>query len=129
MGNEALALHRLPERAADRPGLGAAIEERAQDLGLARSGVAMLADVAVEAKGAVIAPFHQAFALQEVDRQDGGMSAVATAERQGAVPEIGERRHRTAADRDDLGLPAEIGVAHGNRPAAMLAPGIGLQKG
>jgi hypothetical protein len=74
------AAHCLPKRAADCAGIGATVEDRANDLGLARAGVAMLADVAVEAQGRVVLPFDQAFALQKMSRQDGGLAAVAAAE-------------------------------------------------
>src|ERR1700731_3079014 len=54
------------------------------------------------------------------------MAAVAAAERQRAVLEIGDRRHRAPGDRDDLGHPAYIRIAHRDRSAAVVAPGIGL---
>src|SRR5260370_39157836 len=53
-GHQALAAHRPPERAADCAGIGATVEHRANDLGLARAGVTMLADVAVEAQSAIV---------------------------------------------------------------------------
>ncbi len=54
------------------------------------------------------------------------MAAVAAAERQGAISKIAKRRDRTPTDRDDLGRPGNIGVTHGDRPAAMVAPCVGL---
>ena len=80
------ALHCLPERAADRAGIGAAVEHGANDLDLARAGIAMLADIAVEAQRAVVPPLNEAFALEKMNRQDRSMAAVAAAERQRAVP-------------------------------------------
>ncbi len=87
----------------------------------------MLADVAVEAQRAVFSPLDQAFALQKVNRQYSGMAAVAAAERQRTISKSGERSDRAPTDCDDLGCPAEIGVAHGDRAAGMAAPHIGLQ--
>ncbi len=55
------------------------------------------------------------------------MATVAAAEGQGAISKIGKRSDRAAADRDDLSGPADIGVTHGDRPAAMVAPRVGLQ--
>src|SRR4249920_2451500 len=121
------ALYFLPERAADRAGIGATVEDGANDVDLARAGIAVLADVAVEAQRAVVALPNEAFAFQKVNRQDRSMAAVAAAERQRAVPQIGERGDRPAAHRDDLGRPADIRIAHGNRPASVVAPRIGLQ--
>ena len=57
------------------------------------------------------------------------MAAVAAAEGQGAVLEIGKHGHRPAGDRDDLGRPAHVRIAHRDRPATVVAPGIGLDKG
>src|SRR5712675_123477 len=54
------------------------------------------------------------------------MAAVAASERQGAVLEIRKRRHRAPGDRDDLGHPTHIRIAHRDRSAAVVAPGIGL---
>jgi hypothetical protein len=34
---------------------------------------------------------------------------------------------RTPVHGDDLGRPAEVGVSHGNRSAALAAPRIGLK--
>jgi hypothetical protein len=89
----------------------------------------MLADVAVEAQAAVVPSLDQALLREKVNRQDRRVAAVAAAERQGAVAQIGELSDRTAADRDDLRRPGEIGVAHGNRSADMAAPLVGLQEG
>ena len=55
------------------------------------------------------------------------VSAVPAAKRERSIFQIGERGNRTSANRDDLGHPAEIGVAHGNRAAGVAAPLIGLQ--
>ena len=71
------ALHFLPERAADRAGIGATVEDGANDVDLARAGIAMLADVAVETQRAVVALLNEAFALEKVNRQDRSMAAVA----------------------------------------------------
>src|SRR5260370_36605162 len=55
------------------------------------------------------------------------MAAVAAAERQRTISKSGERGDRTPADRNDLGRPGEVGVAHGDRAAAMATPRVGLQ--
>ena len=57
------------------------------------------------------------------------MTAVAAAEGQGAVFEIGKRSDRPTGDGDDLGRPADIRIAHRDRPATAVAPSIGLDKG
>ena len=92
--HQTLATHGVPERAADCAGIGAAVEHRANDVGLACAGVTVLADVAVEAQRSVVFPLSQSLALQKINREDCRMAAVAAAERQGAVLEIGKRRHR-----------------------------------
>jgi hypothetical protein len=48
----------------------------------------MLANIAVEAKRAVVASFDEAFAFKKVNRQNRGVPAVAAAERQRAVCKI-----------------------------------------
>src|SRR5215472_2915865 len=126
--HEALLAHCLPEGAADRPGIGTAVENRAHDLDLASAGIAMLADIAVEAQGPVVLPLDQAFVLQEVNRQDRRMAAIAAAERERALLDITQPTDRAARRRHDLGHPAEIGIAHGDRPAGAPAPRLGLQK-
>src|SRR5262249_11737426 len=52
--HQALGAYRVPERAADRAGIGAAVEDRANDLGLASAGITVLADVAVETQRSVV---------------------------------------------------------------------------
>jgi hypothetical protein len=68
--HQALAAHRVPEQAPDCAGIGPAVEDGADDLGLARARVAMLADVAVEAQRAVVLPLDQALLREKVNRQD-----------------------------------------------------------
>src|SRR4029077_17304744 len=121
--------YRVPERAADCAGIGAAAEHRANDGGLACTGVTVLADVAVEAQRSVVFPFDQSLALQKINREDCRMAAVAAAEGQGAVFEIGEPSDRPTGYRDDLGGPAHISIAHRDRSATVVAPGIGLDIG
>src|SRR5262245_42656752 len=87
----------------------------------------MLADVAVEAQRAVVRSLTHALLLQKMNGQNGCVSAVPAAKRKCSIFQIGERGNWTAGDRDDLRHPAQIGVAHGNRAAAMAAPFIGLQ--
>src|SRR5437667_8442394 len=84
-GHQALVAQNLPERTADRAGIGAAVEDRANDLRLARAGVAMLANVAVEAKRAVVASLDQALMLEEMNGKDRSVAAVAGAEREGTI--------------------------------------------
>ena len=60
------------------------------------------------------------------------MSAVSAAQCERAIFQIrifqiGERRNRTSDNCDDLGHPAEIGIAHGDRSAGVAAPLIRLQ--
>jgi hypothetical protein len=89
----------------------------------------MFAQIAVEAKGAILLSLHQAFALQKINQEDRGVATIAAAERQSAVPKIGQLSDLTSAGRNDLGRPTYIGVAHGDRPAAMVAPRLGLETG
>src|SRR5262249_6328888 len=117
--HQALGAQRSPERTTDCASIGPAVEDRADDFGLARASITMLAEVAVEAQRAVLLSLEQAFLLQKMNREDRGVATVAAAERQGAIFKIGKRGARTAADRDDLGSPANIGVTHPYRPAAM----------
>jgi hypothetical protein len=57
------------------------------------------------------------------------MAAVAAAEGEGAVFKIGKRSNRPPGYRDDPGRPAHVGIAHRDRPATVVAPGIGLDIG
>jgi hypothetical protein len=57
------------------------------------------------------------------------VSAITASEGQGSISEVSQGSNRTAFDRYDLGPPGDIGVAHGDRPAAMIAPDVGLEKG
>src|SRR5258706_15558046 len=61
--------------------------------------------------------------------EDCRMAAVAAAERQGSVFEIGKPSNRPPGYRDDLGRPAHIAIAHRDRSATVVAPGIGLDIG
>ena len=60
--------HGVPEGAADCSGIGAAVKDRANDIGLANARVTVLADVAVEAQRLVVFPLNQSLALQKVNR-------------------------------------------------------------
>src|SRR5579871_1303049 len=126
--HQTLVAHRIPERAADCAGIGATVEHCANDVGLARPGVAVLADVGVEAQRLVVFPFSQPLALQKVDRENCRMAAVAAAECKGTILEIGEAGYWPASYCDDLGHPAHIGIAHGDGSTTLVAPGIGLDK-
>ena len=57
------------------------------------------------------------------------MPAVAAAQRERTIPEIGKLRNGSTGHGDDLAHPAQIGVAHRNRAATPLAPCIGLDEG
>src|SRR2546430_2260141 len=65
--------------------------------------------------------------LQKVNGQNSRVSAVSAAKRERSVLQVGQRGDRTSSDGNDLSHPAEIGVAHGDRAAAMTAPFFGLQ--
>jgi hypothetical protein len=56
-------------------------------------------------------------------------ASLATAQRQRAIFKIGQRRDWPAARRNDFSRLAEIGIAHRDWPAAVVAPGIGLHIG
>src|SRR6516165_6313354 len=77
--HQAFGSHGAPERAADGAGLGAAIEHRANDLGLAPPGIAVLADIAVEAQRSIVFALGHSLAFKEIDREDRRMAAVAAA--------------------------------------------------
>src|SRR5882724_1219797 len=94
--------HGVPEWAADCASVGAAVEDRAKDIGLACTCVTMLADVAVESQRSVVFLLNQSLALQKIDREDCCMTAVAAAESQGAVLDIGKRSEWPSGCRDDL---------------------------
>ena len=85
---------RVPERTAYRPGVGTAVENRAKNLGLARAGVTMLANVTVEAERAVVTFLDQAFAVKKVNGKDCGVPAIATSERQRAAYQIAKHTDR-----------------------------------
>ena len=55
------------------------------------------------------------------------MTTVTAPERHSAISKVDKRSDLTPAGRHDFGLPSNICVTHGNRPAAMLAPSVGLQ--
>src|SRR5258706_13850858 len=61
--------------------------------------------------------------------EDCRMAAVAAAERQGSVFEIGKPSNRPPGYCDDLGRPAHISIAHRDWSATVVAPGIGLDIG
>src|SRR6516165_12050156 len=89
----------------------------------------MFAYVAVEAQRPVVPPLEDAVLLQKVDGKNRCMSTVSATKRERPIFQICERRDGASGDRDDLGHPAEIGVAHGDRTTRMAAPLIGLQVG
>src|SRR5262245_22896898 len=122
-----LIAHGVPEWAADCTCIGPAVEDGANDFGLACPCVTVFAEVGVEAQRSVMFPLNQSLALQKINREDRRMAAVAAAERQGAVLQIGKRSDRPTGDRNDLGHPADIGIAHRDRSAMVVAPGIGLE--
>jgi hypothetical protein len=68
LGDETLDLHCFPERTADCPGVGATVENSANDLHFTGPGIAVLADVAVEAQSTIVFSLLQTFFLQEVYR-------------------------------------------------------------
>src|ERR1700730_13143347 len=127
-GYQVFGTHGIPERAADCAGIGAAVEHRANDLRLARAGVTVLAEVGVEAQRLVVSSLFQSLALQEMNWKDRRVAAVAAAKGQGAALKIGKLGDRPAGYRNDLGHPAHISIAHRDRSATVVAPGIGLDK-
>jgi len=64
-----------------------------------------------------------------MNRQDRSVAAIATTQRQRAIFKIGQLRNWPVARRNDFSRPAEICIAHRDWPAAVVAPGIGLQIG
>jgi hypothetical protein len=124
-----LSLQRFPERVTDCAGVRTAIEDRPNDFGLTRAGIAMLADVTVKPEGAVLLSFDQTFAFQKMNREDRGVATIAATKGQGAIFKVFECSNWTAADCDNLSRPANIGIAHADRPTEVVAPRLGLQIG
>src|SRR5579863_4661207 len=124
---QALGLYRTPEWAADGPGIGPAVQDGPQHFHFAPACISVLADVAIEAQRAVLLALEQTVLLQEVYRQDRGMAAVTTAQRQRAISQIRQFPDRPPADGDDLSCPADVRVAHRQRTASVAAPLVGLQ--
>src|SRR5579862_4279935 len=87
----------------------------------------MFAQVAVEAEHAVVSALDHPLLLQKVYGQNRRVTAVSAANGKGPTFQVGERRNSTPASGDDLGHPAEIGVAHGHRAAGVAAPLVRLQ--
>src|SRR5262249_15972439 len=110
--HQRLLLHASPERTADRPRVHRAIENGAQAVHLAGPRVAVLSEVGIEAPRTVVAALSEAELGEKVHREDGGVTAVAAAERQGVTAQIVDRADRTTRERDDLARPAEVRVAH-----------------
>src|SRR5580692_9588151 len=75
--HQMFAFQCLPKWAAHRSRIGSAVKNRANHFGLASAGIAMLTNIAVEAQRAILLFFDQTFALQKMNRQDGGMAAIA----------------------------------------------------
>src|ERR1700693_5746997 len=128
-GHQALAANRVPEGAADCAGVGPPVEDGAHHFNFAGPGITMFAYIAVEAQRAVVPALAHTLLLQKVNGQNSCVSAVSAAKCEGSIFQIGEPRNGASGDRDDLGHPAEIGVAHGDRTTGMAAPLIGLQVG
>src|SRR5262245_20799267 len=55
------------------------------------------------------------------------MPAIAAAQRKRTTSDVRERGNGAAARRHNLCHPADIGITHGNWPAALAAPYVGLQ--
>jgi hypothetical protein len=87
----------------------------------------VLAEIGVEAQRLVVLSLDQPLALKEINRKDCCMAAVAAAESQGAVLEIGKPGNRSTRYCDDPGRPTHIGIAHRDGSAALVAPGICLE--
>src|SRR6266496_1928440 len=128
-GHQALVLHSVPEGAADSAGVGPAVEDGAHHFHFAGPGIAMFAYIAVEAQRSVVRSLAEALLLQEMNGKNRCVSAVPAAKRESTVSYIRERRNGGSGDGDDLGHPAEIGVAHGDRTTGMAAPLIRLEVG
>src|SRR5215472_7668640 len=105
--HQRLLLHTTPEGASDRARICFALENRPQDVDLAGSRVAVLAEVRIEAQRPIIPSFGQAELSEKVYRKDRGMAAVAAAQRQDSTAQIVKLPDRPPVQRDDLGGPAE----------------------
>src|SRR5438046_10000052 len=114
-GHQALALHSVPEGAADCAGVGSAVEDGAHNFHFAGTGITMLAYVAVEAQRTVVPSFAHTLLLQKVNWKNGCVSTVSAAKGERPIFQICKARNGAAADRDDLCHPAKICVAHSDR--------------
>src|SRR5512146_13716 len=128
-GHQVISHDSVPEAVADSTGVGSAVENSADHLRLAGPGVTVFPYVAVKAQGAVILSFSKPLLLQEMNWQNCRVTAVTAAEGKRSILQICDVRNRATGGRDDLGHPAEIGVAHGDRSTGVTAPLIGLQIG
>src|SRR5215469_8016614 len=128
-GYQVLVAHSVPEGAADCANVSSSVEDGANHFHFAGPGIAVFAYVAVEAQRTVVASLAHVLLLEEMNRKNRCVPAVAAPQRERSISQVRESINRASADRHDLGGPAEIGVAHGNGTTGVAAPLIGLQVG
>ena len=98
---------------------GVALRQTGQRVALAADVIAVLADEDVEAADRHIHSGAQSLAAQAPERNERGLRRVDRAGGDRAALEVGERLHRTAATRHEIGEAIAVGVAHGDRAAAV----------
>src|SRR6266436_4943922 len=128
-GHQALVAHSIPKRAADSAGAGSPVQDSSHYFNFAGPCITMLAYVAVKAQGLVFASFVYPLLLQEVNGKNRSVSAVSATERERPIPQIRDRRNWATVDRYDLGHPAQVSIAHGDRTTGVAAPLIRLKVG
>src|SRR5215213_3527219 len=126
-GHQAVVSDSVPEGTADSAGVGSSVEDCAHYFNLARSSITVFAKVAVETQRTIIASLSQALLLQKVNGKNRCMAAVAAAECERPAFQIRDGRNGAASDRNDLGHPAQVGIAHGDRTTGVAAPLIRLK--
>src|ERR1700704_4894796 len=122
LGHEALVAHSTPKRTADGAGVGSPVQDGSHYFNFAGPCITMFAQVAVKAQRLVVASFAHALLLQEVNGKNRRVSAVSATERERPILQIRDRRNWATGDRHDLGHPAQIGIAHGDRTTGVAAP-------
>jgi hypothetical protein len=93
---------------------------------LGTTGVAVLAEVAVEPLGAGVDRGVEARCSQEVDRQQVCLRRVGIAEADAGPAEVAQVAHRGVDGRHEVGAPADVGVAHRERHSAPSGRADGL---
>src|SRR6267143_1846130 len=129
IGNQALAAHSITKWAADSAGVGSPVQDGSHYFNFAGPCITVFAQVAVKAQRLVVGSFVHALLLEEINGKNRRVSAVSATERERPIFQIRDCRNWATGDRHDLGHPAYIGIAHGDRTTGVAAPLIRLEVG